>query len=401
DMAVSANTFGSSYDTVLSAWTGSQGSLNPLACNDDANGTAQSQIAFPVTANTTYYLMAGRCCGGGGDGGGGLRFEMSVLTPPGNDSFANATPVGVLPFASTQNLAAATVEAGEPDPTCFSTTQTVWYSFTPTTTQSLTASVSQYGTGVAAYAGTSLTGLSQVGCAVYYPTTFRAQAGTTYMFQVGTTYPGAPTSTTFRLRVAPDPVADFYYYPGDPSTFDTVSFNDYSSDPGYAGIATRLWDFGDGTTATEAYVPHEFVADGDYPVRLTVTTVDGRTASISRVVRVRTHDISVVRLGVPQSARAGHTIAISVYVQNTRYPETVRLTLDRSVPGGFANVGTLTQLVAVKTGGQSTRFLFSYTVTSDDAALGKLTFRATATLVNARDALPADNQLLSAPVDIS
>ncbi|HET8661979.1 MAG TPA: PKD domain-containing protein [Micromonosporaceae bacterium] len=396
---INVNTFGSNYDTVLSAWTGSQGALNQVACDDDADGTPQSQVTFSATANTTYYFLVSWYY----EGGSSLQFSVSVPAPPANDNFANATAIGALPFAGTTNLVAAGMEAGEPQPSCFDTSQTAWYSFTPTTTQSVTASVSQYGAGVAAYAGTSLASLSEVGCTdyYYYSTTFSAQAGTTYVFQVGTAYSEVVGSATFHLRGTPDPVATFSYYPSSPTVFDTVQFDDNSYDPGNAGIATRLWNFGDGTTSTQSHPTHRFAADGDYTVRLTITTVDGRTASTSQVVPVRTHDVSIVRMGIPQSAHVGQTITISIYVQNTRYPETVQVALDKSVPGGYTNVGTLTQSVPVKTGGQTTRFLFSYTVTSDDQALGKMTFRATATLVNARDALPADNQLLSTPVTVS
>jgi photosystem II stability/assembly factor-like uncharacterized protein len=61
--AVAANleldTIGSSYDTVLSMWTGTAGNLTNVACNDDIQrGVIQSQIpALPLAANTTYYIM--------------------------------------------------------------------------------------------------------------------------------------------------------------------------------------------------------------------------------------------------------------------------------------------------------------------------------------------------------
>jgi hypothetical protein len=54
------DTIGSSYDTVLSIWTGSQSSLTPVACNDDIipGIDIQSQIQnLAVTAGTTYYIM--------------------------------------------------------------------------------------------------------------------------------------------------------------------------------------------------------------------------------------------------------------------------------------------------------------------------------------------------------
>jgi len=66
-MRLEADTFGSNYDTVLSAWTGTQGALNLVACNDDFGG-AQSKITFAATAGTTYYFLAAQCCGGGGTG---------------------------------------------------------------------------------------------------------------------------------------------------------------------------------------------------------------------------------------------------------------------------------------------------------------------------------------------
>ncbi len=401
DMRLEADTFGSNYDTVLSAWTGTQGALNLVACNDDTNG-AQSKITFAATAGTTYYFMAAQCCGDGGTGGGSLQFSVSQLVPPGNDNFANATPIGALPFSDTQDLSAATAEPAEPQPGCFGTSNTVWYSFTARTTGSITATTDQYGSGIAAYTGSSLASLSQVGCAEaanYYPVTFRAQAGTTYYFQVGGWCCGFGP-VTFHLDVAPNPVAQLYYYPSDPSSFDTIQFYDESNDPAGAGISSRAWDFGDGATSTLQYPTHRYTADGDYTVHLTVTTVDGRTASTSQVLQVRTHDVAITRLAVPNSAHVGQTISITVYLQNTRYPETVQVDLSKSIPGGFAGVGSLTESVPVKTAGQTTRFAFSYTVTSDDKAIGKITFRAGANIIGYRDALPGDNELLSTPVKV-
>lgn len=61
---VSANlnvdTQGSSYDTVLSIWTGTQSNLTNIACNDDINPgvVIQSQLQnVPLIAGTTYYIM--------------------------------------------------------------------------------------------------------------------------------------------------------------------------------------------------------------------------------------------------------------------------------------------------------------------------------------------------------
>lgn len=54
------DTIGSSYDTVLSIWTGSAGSLTAIACNDDITPGIQVQSQLnnvPLTAGTTYYIM--------------------------------------------------------------------------------------------------------------------------------------------------------------------------------------------------------------------------------------------------------------------------------------------------------------------------------------------------------
>ena len=60
----------------------------------------------------------------------------------------------------------------------------------------------------------------------------------------------------------------------------------------------------------------------------------------------------------------------------------------------------MTQPVPATSSNKTTRFSFTYTVTSDDLAYGKLTFRASADPSPSRDALPADNELLSTPVII-
>ena len=71
--SITAETFGSDYDTTLSAYTGTQGALTQIACNDDAGAGTQSQIRFPVSAGTTYYFMVA-----GLGGGGNLVFALDA-----------------------------------------------------------------------------------------------------------------------------------------------------------------------------------------------------------------------------------------------------------------------------------------------------------------------------------
>ena len=67
--SMSFDTFGSSFDTALSAYTGTEGALSLVACNDDAANGLQSQITFDITAGTTYAIMAVGCCTTGGASG--------------------------------------------------------------------------------------------------------------------------------------------------------------------------------------------------------------------------------------------------------------------------------------------------------------------------------------------
>lgn len=54
------STIGSSYDTVISVWTGESQPTTELACNDDANTPEEqsraSQVSLTLTANTIYYV---------------------------------------------------------------------------------------------------------------------------------------------------------------------------------------------------------------------------------------------------------------------------------------------------------------------------------------------------------
>jgi hypothetical protein len=133
---------------------------------------------------------------------------------------------------------------------------------------------------------------------------------------------------------------------------------------------------------------------------MTVTTDDGRNAAASRDLVVETHDIAIVRLDAPKAASVGQTRTVSVEVQNTRYPERVEVQLSRGTPWGFEIIASSNQSVPVRAGGRTTKFSYSYTFTGDDAAQGKVTFRAVAHLLDRRDALPADNDAVSRPTRI-
>jgi len=98
---VTADTFGSSYDTIMAAFTGQRGSLKLLTGNDDANSsTRQSQVTFGVQAGTTYYIEVAQY---GSPAGGQLTLNVN------SSAGAIGTPTAT---AETTPSATSTVPAG-------------------------------------------------------------------------------------------------------------------------------------------------------------------------------------------------------------------------------------------------------------------------------------------------
>jgi PKD repeat protein len=197
------------------------------------------------------------------------------------------------------------------------------------------------------------------------------------------------------------PVPDFSYSPSDPSIFDTIQFNNNSSDPAGQYIQSILWKFGDGTTSIEPNPTHRYAGDKDYKVQLKITTIDGRTATTSKIVGVHTHDVAITGFVVPLIGKAGKTSTILVDIENTKYPETVQVDLFKSNPWGFELIGTQVLNVKVKPLYNTTEFTFRVTFTNEDAVYGKVTFKAVATVLTARDALPFDNEVIQFPTRVA
>lgn len=382
---------------------------NLLATNDDGGGNLNSRLDITMPSDGIAIVAVTGCCDSGFDQGSGGTYELTVaeIVPPANDAFSNATGISALPFSEVVDISVAGFETGEPTPSCTGPYgglgKTVWYSFTSGETRLISGRIvnTPIATGVGVYTGTSLATLTEVGCGVFGGSaTFRAVTGTTYYFQVGGMFgQGAPLE--FSLDVTPPPVASFGFNPFDPSVFDVVQFSDFSFDPGGVGIASEEWHFGDGANGTSCCPTHKYAADSSYTAQLTVTTSDGRSASTSQTVLVRTHDVAITKFTVPTAASAGQTRQIVVGVSNKRYPETVEVQLFKGVPGGFQFVGALSLSAPVRPANRTTDFAFNYTFTAADARLGKVTFKAVANLPGARDALPADNEAIAPPTAVS
>jgi chitodextrinase len=399
DAVLEADMMGSSFiDTVLNVYRATGPGFDGLSFLTCAPHLGS--LKFVADAGITYYLQAGDA--GISGAGGPLRVNLQEVPSPPNDDFADATIISSQPFVSDLvDTSAATREADEPVASCsagLDPDRTVWYSFTPSESGSVSARIDNPSTAAGAFTGDSLASLTEVGCSHFGdPLTFRAEAATTYYLQVSTLFGFLGQTLHLSLDVAPSPVAAFSFFPSDPSIVDTIGFSDNSFDPGRVGFEAWEWDFGDGSTGTGCCVAHRYAEDGDYTVQLTVTTFDGRTALTSQVVHVRTHDVAIDRFLAPMVGSAGQTRKITVGISTHLSPEDVQVQLFRGIPGGFVPVGTLTQHVSIRPGNRTTMFAFSYTFTSEDAVLGEITFKAVATIVNARDALPADNEAIAPP----
>lgn len=328
-----------------------------------------------------------------------LALPVGVLAAPSNDNFADAEQITSLPLSVNHDTSGASFEMDEPSPSCSYgySLKTAWFAYTPASNETLIARANYYyfPTLLAVYTGDALNNLSQVGCGNYYSSVvFQAQAGVTYYLQIAGLY-GDEGTIPFSLEVAPPPQVSAYISPSDVNTFDNAYFYASTYDP--AGIYgfTYEWAVSDGTTSDQQSFYHQFAADGDYTANLTVTTSDGRSASTTQNIQVRTRDVVISKLSVPQTAVVNQTKTINVDIKNNRYSDYVQVTLIKGLPGGGEQViGTLTIYVPARAT-RPTTFKFSYTFTAADAAVGKVTFKAIATIVNGRDALPSDNTLIA------
>ncbi|WP_394613168.1 PKD domain-containing protein [Lentzea sp. JNUCC 0626] len=356
------------WGSMLAVYTGQRGSLNiePNACVQDGNYTVHA------TAGTTYYFMV---VDYDEDYSGPLSFSVRQATPEPNDAKASATAVAV-PSEQQPDLTLATAEPGEAPPTCDTTaTRSVWYRYTPTRAKVVQVSgnvISVHRAGETA----------ELTCAQRYSKAlFSAAANETYLIRAATS-PHTTDRVPVLLRTAPDITTYLSTWPQTPNVLEDTSLGVSVSDGNYLPFTNATIDLGDGTVlrpTNDQNVKHRFTRDGDYRVTVTATVADGRTATSTRTLSVQTHDVSVVALSVPATARAGQTKPIKVSVANVQRDEDVTVTLYRVGANGEEerSIGTLVQRVVASAQGR-TEFPFAYSYREEDAAAGQVTFRARA-----------------------
>jgi hypothetical protein len=207
DGVVTANTLSTSFDTVLTVYTGDCGTPVELACNDDSVGTPQSATTFAVTSGATYLLEVTAFNEGEA---GTLHFAVAPAIAPSGDDCATPNVIGTTPFQSTLDTTQASTAASDPlSTTCGSgrNNASVWYRFDPPSDGTLTVDTfdSDYDTVVTAHTGTC-GALTEAACndddenqAPQSHLAFPAVGGTSYLLEV-TAY-GPKSGGTLHLAV--------------------------------------------------------------------------------------------------------------------------------------------------------------------------------------------------------
>src|SRR5207249_5443468 len=151
---VTIDTAGSGYDTVLSVFTGTCGAPVALTCNDDSNGTLQSQVSFTATAGTTYLVEVTTFCDAPA---GALQVHLEQQVALSNDTCGAATEITTAQFRRDVDARQATRDATDPAVGCGCGANggSVWYSFTAPTSAPGTIDTfgSSYDTVLAVFTG--------------------------------------------------------------------------------------------------------------------------------------------------------------------------------------------------------------------------------------------------------
>jgi hypothetical protein len=194
---LSFDTAGSTFDTVLAAYTGtSVGALTPLASNDDSGGNLTSRVLFAVAAGTTYRFAVDGFNGASGS----VTVNWSLAGSSGGPSSGPAPANDVFAAAGTLNGRSGTInatsvgagkETGEPNHAGNAGGRSIWYAWTAPATATVTFDTigSGFDTLLAAYTGSAVNALTQVAAnddasGVQSRISFPAVAGTTYRIAI-------------------------------------------------------------------------------------------------------------------------------------------------------------------------------------------------------------------------
>lgn len=156
------------------------------------------------------------------------------------------------------------------------------------------------------------------------------------------------------------PVAGLAAAPNPADRVSPVQFRD-TSEPGGRPIAARLWEFGDGSTGTEAAPQHTYTQLGTFTARLTVTNAAELSAAAQLAMRV---------VNVPPLAAFGSAPEPSNRVDPTQFGD-ASADRDGSIVGYLWDLGdgaTSTERDPQHTYAQLGTHLVTLTVTDNDGA---------------------------------
>src|SRR4051812_21048306 len=154
DAFLEVNACPSNFDTLVGVYTGSTVSnLTPIASNDDnpfcnTGSNRQSMLTFDAKAHVPYSIAV--------DGWHGATGNVAVAIQIPNDAWTNRRTVGPLPVPTAGTNIATFDYEFEPKPPRGGE-NTVWYSYTPTTSGPITANTckSDFDTVLGVYTGST------------------------------------------------------------------------------------------------------------------------------------------------------------------------------------------------------------------------------------------------------
>ena len=190
DTSLELDTAGSNTDTGICVYTGVRGALSQVACSPDG---FYSHFFAELKAGVSYHVMVditSACCAQS------LTLTLTDRTVA-NDDFDSAQQIVSLPYQDSRDVLRATAAAD--DPWCLqSSTNTVWYSYTPAADVTVAADTagSDYDTRLCVYYGTrgalnEVASNDDANGTLFAALSVALKAGTTYWFMVATNQPDA------------------------------------------------------------------------------------------------------------------------------------------------------------------------------------------------------------------
>jgi hypothetical protein len=190
DTSLELDTTGSNTSTDVCVYQGTRGALGQVACSPDG---FYSHFFAELQGGVTYYVMVdstAACCSQS------LTLTLRDRTVANND-FDAAQQVDSLPYDDSRDVLRATTAPD--DPWCLqSSTNTVWYRYTPSTDLAVAADTagSDYDTRLCIYEGdrgalNEVASNDDANGTFFAALTANLRAGTTYWFMVATNQPGA------------------------------------------------------------------------------------------------------------------------------------------------------------------------------------------------------------------